>query len=155
MLAARRCRSRLALAASLLAANGLACDDGLWYTAKGSEVFPYPFCEVAGSDMIWLHDERPTDYRGAQRACAFYGAPPIIIQDEETNERVALGCGLRSCWIGSSVTYSNWAAGEPNNYMNVDEDKPFINSCGIPPDSPLPNHTSWGGKEAVGGWKEA
>eukprot|EP00929_Paragymnodinium_shiwhaense_P075829 TRINITY_DN3882_c0_g1_i1.p1 TRINITY_DN3882_c0_g1~~TRINITY_DN3882_c0_g1_i1.p1 ORF type:complete len:308 (-),score=47.81 TRINITY_DN3882_c0_g1_i1:253-1176(-) len=157
-----RCRSRLALAGALLAASGLACNDGLWYDVQGSQVFPYPLCEVAGSDMIWVEDDMPTDYRSAQRACAAHGARLLIIQDEAMNDRAAFECGLRSCWIGleentpgvqaveewtwsnmekdeelswsngSSWTYRNWAVGEPNNYMGTDEDRAFINICGLP-----------------------
>eukprot|EP00929_Paragymnodinium_shiwhaense_P075834 TRINITY_DN3882_c0_g3_i1.p1 TRINITY_DN3882_c0_g3~~TRINITY_DN3882_c0_g3_i1.p1 ORF type:complete len:292 (-),score=38.90 TRINITY_DN3882_c0_g3_i1:458-1333(-) len=151
MLAARRCRSRLALAGALLAASGLACQDGLWYDVKNSEVFLYPLCEITSLEKIWV-TESPTDYYGAQRSCEADGGRLIIIRDAMRNEKAADVCGPRSCWIGleentpgiqaveqwtwhdgSAVSYTNWAEGEPNNYQNVDEDRAFINICAISP----------------------
>ncbi len=92
-----------------------------------------------------------TNYNDAKSYCESNGANLAEIYDINDQRNAQTACGIHTCWIGfieqggdshtsilqqvwkwengREVSYINWAPGEPNNFMGVDERNSIMNCC--------------------------
>eukprot|EP00943_MAST-04B_sp_MAST-4B-sp1_P000203 g203.t1 len=85
-------------------------------------------------------------FEDAKQYCEEKGSTLAIIKNEHSQREAAEICGKYTCWIGlvehgdqdgtwkwldgETLSYDNWAQGEPNNYNGRDEKNAMMNCCG-------------------------
>lgn len=92
-----------------------------------------------------------TNYNDAKSYCESNGGQLAQIYNADDQKKAETACGPHTCWIGFveqggdghtpkmqqvwgwengyEASYINWAPGEPNNFMDVDEKNAVLNCC--------------------------
>lgn len=92
-----------------------------------------------------------TNYNDAKSYCESNGGQLAQIYNADDQKKAETACGSHTCWIGFveqggdvhtskmqqvwgwengyEASYINWAHGEPNNFMDVDEKNAVLNCC--------------------------
>eukprot|EP00757_Euglenozoa_sp_SAG-D1_P013901 gene13901-4073_t len=85
------------------------------------------------------------DFNGSKSYCENQGDVLAMIKSAEDQSRAAVACQAHSCWIGlledknvqgtwswidlAPLSYSNWEAGQPDNWDGKDEKHATMNCC--------------------------
>lgn len=122
-------------------------DPAKWFDEAHDTELPF-VCEASkanGTVSYYTLHENELGWGAADRTCesAAAGGHLATIRDHAENVAVMKACGGHACWIGmfetqnsetfgwvdnATVTYENWAKGQPNNAGRRDQDAVFIKS---------------------------